>query len=251
VGTRALSSILVVSPGGDILIDGTVQEGAFQVLENIKGLGFRVEDVRLILNSHVHFDHAGGIAKIQQATGAQVAASPSSARVLTQGYPDSDDPQFGLHSRGLTPIEHVRILKDGETVAVGSLALTAHFTPGHTPGGTSWSWQSCEKQRCLNLVYADSLSPVSAEGFYFTRNSTYPTVMQDFDKSFAALGGLPCDILLTPHPGGSDMLERLQRRDSGADADAFITPDGCRQFVEASRADLSKRIDQEKRKERP
>jgi metallo-beta-lactamase class B len=206
VGTQALSSILIVSSEGHVLVDGTVQESATQIVENIKQLGFRVEDVRLILNSHVHFDHAGGIAKLQQVTGAQVAASPASAHVLIQGHLDPNDPQFGLHSRGLTPISHVRIIKDGETVTVGKLALTAHFTPGHTPGGTSWSWQSCEKQRCLSLVYADSLSPVSAEGFQFTRNSTYPTVMQDFAKSFAALSGLPCDILLTPHPGGSGIL---------------------------------------------
>jgi metallo-beta-lactamase class B len=250
VGTQALSSILVVSPQGHILIDGTVQEGASQILQNIRALGFRVQDVRLILNSHVHFDHAGGIAKLQRATRAQVAASPSSAHVLMQGHPDSDDPQFGLHSRGPTAIEHVRIIKDGETVTVGGLALTAHFTPGHTPGGTSWSWQSCEKRRCLTVVYADSLSPVSAEAFQFSHNSTYPTVLQDFDKSFAVLSALPCDILLTPHPGVSDTLERLQRRDSGA-ADAFIAPGACRQYVETSRANLSKRVDQERREKRP
>jgi beta-lactamase class D len=245
VGTRELSSILIVSPKGHILIDGTVQESASQIVGNIKELGFRIADVRLILNSHVHFDHAGGIAELQRASGAEVAASAQSARVLVRGHTDSDDPQFGLHSRGLTPIEHVRVIEDGEVLDVGPLKVTAHLTPGHTPGGTSWSWQSCEERRCLNVVYADSLSPVSAEDFQFSHNSAYPTVLQDFAKSFAVLDTLPCDILLTPHPGASDTLERLQRRDSESEPDAFIAPDACRQYAAASRATLTERVEHE------
>jgi metallo-beta-lactamase class B len=246
VGTHALSSILITSPGGHVLIDGTVQEAASQVAANIRALGFRVEDVRFILNSHVHFDHAGGIAALQKMSAAQVAASAPSAHVLMQGHADPDDPQFGSLLRGLTPIEHVRIIKDGETITVGRLALTAYLTPGHTPGGTSWTWASCVQASCLRVVYADSLSAISAEGFQFSHSPTYPGVLQDFAKSFAILSTLPCDILLTPHPEFSSTFERLRKRDSGANPNAFVDSNACHRYADAARSNLNRRLEQEK-----
>ncbi len=247
VGTRGLSSILITSGAGHVLIDGTMQEGAAQVAANIRALGFRVEDIRLILNSHAHFDHAGGLAALQRLSGAQVAASAASARVLLDGHSGPDDPQFASPSRGPEPLAHVRVIHDGQTLAVGALRVTAHFTPGHTPGGTSWTWQSCAKGRCLNIVYADSLSPVSAPGFKFSHNSAYPQVLEDFRKSFAVLGALPCDILLTPHPDVSDMPARLERRDSHAAPDAFISPSACREYAAAARSNLERRLASEQR----
>jgi len=244
VGTRALGSILITSPQGHILIDGTVQEGAPQVAAHIRALGFRVEDVRLILNTHVHYDHAGGIAALQRLSGAQVAASPSSARVLMQGHSDRDDPQFGSLLRAPTPIKHVRILRDGEELSVGTISVRAHFTPGHTPGGTSWTWRSCEGDRCLNIVYADSLSAVSADSFRFSHNTTYPNVLTDFGRSFDVLSSLPCDILLTPHPETSNVMGRLGERDAG-NAAAFIRSSACREYVEAARAALGQRLARE------
>jgi metallo-beta-lactamase class B len=242
VGTHALGAILIASDAGHVLIDGTVQEGAVQVAHNIRTLGFKVEDVRWILNSHAHFDHAGGMAALQRISGAQVAASASSARVLTQGHSGADDPQYASLTRGPDAIGQVRIIRDGETLVAGPLRVTAHFTPGHTPGGTTWTWQSCERSRCLNIVYADSLSAVSAPGFQFSHNAGYPTVLEDFQRSFAVLNALPCDILLTPHPDVSATLERLRRRDSGSDPDAFINANACHEYAAGARADLQRRI---------
>src|SRR5262249_32420260 len=148
------------------------------------------EDVKLILNSHVHYDHAGGLAELQRLSGARVAASTASAKVLKSGEPGVDDPQFGI----LPPIGRIdsgHTFKDSETLRVGPLAVTAHLTPGHTPGGTTWTWQSCEKDRCLHMVYADSLTAVSAPGFKFTQSASYPHAMQDFQKSFATVSALP------------------------------------------------------------
>jgi metallo-beta-lactamase class B len=248
VGTRALSSILITSRAGHVLIDGTVAEAAPQVSANIRALGFRVEDIRLILNSHVHFDHAGGLAALQHLSGARVAASAASARALTQGHSGPDDPQYGALSRGTAPLEHVQVVEDGETLQVGALRLTAHLTPGHTPGGTSWTWVSCEQARCLHLVYADSLSAISVDGFRFSHNSAYPNVLQDFARSFALLSALPCDILLTPHPEASDTWQRLQRRDAGSEADAFIDSDACRSYARSARAGLQKRLAEEQQR---
>jgi metallo-beta-lactamase class B len=242
VGTRGLSAILITSAAGHVLIDGTVPEGAPQVAENIRALGFKVGDIRLILNSHVHFDHAGGLAALQKLSGAAVAASPSSARALLQGHSGPDDPQYASLARSPDPLAHVRVIQDGETLAVGALRVTAHFTPGHTPGGTSWSWESCAHERCLHIVYADSLSAVSAPGFRFSHSADYPQVLDDFRKSFAVLAALPCDILLTPHPDASDMLGRLARRDSGADPGAFINAKACGEYAAAGRTNLTRRL---------
>jgi metallo-beta-lactamase class B len=239
VGTRGISSILVTSDEGHVLIDAGVAEAAPQVAANIRALGFRIKDVRLILNSHVHFDHAGGLAALQHLSGAQVAASASSAKVLESGRSGRDDPQFGSLGRGTEPIHHIRVIADGEQVKVGTLVLTAHFTPGHTPGGTSWSWKSCEHDRCLNIVYADSLSAIAADGFKFSDGNAHPHALSDFEKSFQVLKSLPCDILLTPHPEGSDMFERLERRN-------FVDPNACREYADEARANLERRVAHEK-----
>jgi metallo-beta-lactamase class B len=241
VGVRGLSSILITSDRGHVLIDGGLAESAPRIVASVHELGFRIEDVKLILNSHVHFDHAGGIAELQRLSGATVAASPSSAKVLKRGHSGPDDPQFGS-SRGIEPVAHVRVVHDGETLRVGPLELTARLTAGHTPGGTTWSWQSCEKERCLNVVYADSLTPVSADGFRFTGNTTYPNVLNDFEKSFSTLDTLPCDILLTPHPDASDLWVRLEKRDRGGEVDAFVDAMACRHFADAARQQLKARV---------
>jgi metallo-beta-lactamase class B len=246
VGTRALSSILITSSAGHILIDGTVPEAVPQLVANIRALGFRVEDVRLLLNSHDHFDHAGGLAALQRLSGAEVAARAPSARVLRQGHSDPDDPQYGSLARGPERVAHVRVIGDGETVSVGPLRLTAHATAGHTPGGTSWTWTSCESARCLHILYADSLSAISAPGFKFSANATYPNALQDFHRSFATLAALPCDILLTPHPEVSDTLARQKQRQAGAAADALVDPEACRRYARQAREDLETRVAQER-----
>lgn len=240
VGTHGLSAILLTSSAGDVLIDAGLPESAPLIEANIRALGFRVEDIKLILNSHAHFDHAGGIAALERASGATVAASPWSARVLERGASLPDDPQYGI-GFAYPPVHGVRVIADGETVHVGPLALTAHFTPGHTPGGTTWTWRACEGDRCLDLVYADSQTPVSADGFSFTHSSTYPSVLSDFAHAFAVLEHLPCDVLLTPHPGASQMWERLAARDRG-DASALVDRDACRRYAATGRQQLARRV---------
>jgi len=244
VGVAALSSILVTSDQGDILIDGDLNESAPQIAAHIQALGFKLHDIKLIMNSHAHYDHAGGIAQLQRLTRARVLVSPWSAGVLKRGTSPKDDPQFGILNP-IAPVARVGTIHDGETVHVGPLALTAHFTPGHTRGGTSWAWQSCEKGRCLNIVYADSLSTAAGPDFHFSANKTYPDVLKDFDSSFATVSALPCDILLTPHPDVSHTMDRLAERDQG-EADAFVNPEACRQFVASARDAMQKRVAEEK-----
>jgi metallo-beta-lactamase class B len=229
-----------------VLIDGTLAMSAPQIMANIRALGFRVEDIKVILNSHAHFDHAGGIAAIQRASDAQVAASAWSAATLERGMSDSADPQFAI-DLPFPAVPSVRVIADGETIRVGALALTAHFTPGHTPGGTSWTWVSCEHDRCLNMLYADSQTAVSADDFLFTNSSTYPAAVKDFEHGLATLARLPCDILMTTHPDASNLIERLAARDSGTVAD-LRDPALCKDYVARSRAAVLSRFERERAK---
>ena len=240
VGPRGLSVILVTSDEGHVLIDAALPESAGAVASSVRLLGFKVEDIRLIVNSHAHFDHAGAIAELQRVSAATVAATPWSASVLASGDAPRSDPQFGV----LPPIARVtniRAVSDGETLRVGPLAMTAHETPGHTPGGTSWTWRSCDGNACADLVYADSLTAVSADGFLFTRSRDYPNALADFEKSFRTLETVPCGILLTPHPQASGLWERVEHRDAGR-IDAMKDPAACRQYVERAREGLRKRV---------
>jgi metallo-beta-lactamase class B len=239
VGTNGLGAILIHSPTGSVLIDGGLPESAEQIVANIRSLGFVVEDVRLILNSHAHFDHAGGIAALQRATGATVAASAPSAADLERGTGGRDDPQFGV-LLPYPPATHVRRIADGETLHAGTVSVTAHFTPGHTPGGTTWSWRECEGSRCLDLVYADSQTPVSADGYFYSRGPG-PTGAQQFERGFAVLERLRCDVLLTPHPSASRLWERIAARDSGR-VNALVDPTACGRLAATGRAALAKRL---------
>jgi metallo-beta-lactamase class B len=244
VGVRGLSTILITSDNGHVLIDGGSRESAPQIAASIRTLGFRVEDVRLILNSHAHFDHAGGIAELQRLSRAAVVASAWNAGVLESGGPGRGDPQ----SATMTPIDRVAnviTVADGETMQIGAITIRAQLTPGHTPGGTTWSWQSCENARCLNLVYADSLTAVSSGAFRFTTSAEYPTALADFAKSFNVLESVRCDILLLPHPEFSDIFGKLARREAGA-ADAFVDPDACRRYGTTSRQGLQARLVRER-----
>ena len=232
-----MSSILVTSRAGHVLMDGALPESVPQIVANIRSLGFRIQDVKLIVNSHVHFDHAGGIAELERLSGARVVASQSSAAVMTKTGLGRDDPQYGAIPP-IALVKHVETLRDGESFRAGEVAVTAHLTPGHTPGGTSWTWTSCQDSRCLNMVYADSLTPVSAGAFQFTRSREYPGAVQDFEKSFAFLAAVPCDILLTTHPDVSNLWDRLEKRQQGVLPD----PRACRQLAAHAREQLQRRV---------
>ena len=246
VGTKGLGSILITSSSGHVLIDGALPESAKQIEHNIAALGFALREVKFILNSHVHFDHAGGIARLQQASGAVLAVSAPSAIVFKTGKTESDDPQFG----SLPDIEKVaklRVVSDGETLKVGDLEFTSHLTPGHTPGGTTWTWQSCERGRCLNMVYADSLNAISAPGYRFTDTKRAPNGAQLLETSMRKVMALPCDVPIAPHPELVGLFDKLARREAGAANNPFIDPDGCRRYVALARERLDKRLAEEAR----
>ncbi len=237
VGPHGLSVILIASQHGLVLIDGALAESAPAIAEGIKALGYDVHDVKVILTTHVHMDHAGGIAALQKMSGARVLGSPWSAEVLKAGGVATDDPQYG-DIRGIAPVAKVGTVKDGETVKVGPIAVTAHFTPGHTPGGVSWTWKSCEGDRCYAMVYADSVTAVSRDGYKF---ADHAQLLTGFEKSFRFLETVPCDVLMTPHPDASDFWERVD----GGKREALSDPGGCRQLAADGRGALKMRLGDE------
>jgi metallo-beta-lactamase class B len=241
VGTGGLSSLLVTSPQGHILLDGALPQSAPLIRKNIEALGFRIEDVKLILNSHAHWDHAGGIAALQRASGAEVAASPASARGLEAGTNVEEDPQFELHDPvHVAKVKNVRVIQDGEVVTVGPLKLTAHLLPGHTPGATTWTWKSCEQGVCRDMVYADSLTAVAGEDFHFIGDDKHPDISASFRASIAKLGALPCDVVISTHPGFTDTFEKLAQRTR--DHNPFVAPGGCKALADSSMQALEKRL---------
>lgn len=241
VGTAQLSAILIRTNDGLILIDGALPQSAPLIDANIRALGFDTAEIKLIVTSHTHFDHVGGVAALQRATGAMVAASPSSAQALREGRPTSDDPQFASPDNRFPRVVDVTVIADGEALNVGDVAITPHFTPGHTPGGTTWTWRSCEQERCLNIVYADSLNAVSADGFLFTTRSGRSPLVDNFRRSIRTVEALPCDILLSPHSDFFGMADKLRRRGEGQ-SDVFVDPTACRRYVAAASARLDRRI---------
>ena len=242
VGVAGLSSVLIASDKGLILLDGGLPQSAPLIDASIRKLGFRTADVRLIVNSHAHYDHAGGIAALQRASGAVVAASASGARAIQDGEPPADDPQygFGKDANRFPAVKRVKTVADGETLRVGDLAVTAHLTPGHTPGSTTWTWRSCDGSRCLAIVYGDSLNPVSAPGFRFTGDATHPSIEATFCQSVATVERLPCDILLTVHPSFAAMEEKFRRQREKPDLEPFVDAMACKTYA----ADAAKRLDQ-------
>ncbi|MEZ4429603.1 MAG: subclass B3 metallo-beta-lactamase [Nannocystaceae bacterium] len=245
VGVAGLSSVLIATTEGLVLLDGGLPQSARRIDANIRTLGFRTEDVRLIVNSHEHYDHAGGIAALQQLSGARVVASAEGARALMQGAPTEDDPQRRSGHEAANrfpPVAMVDVIHDGEALTVGDVTLIAHRTPGHTPGSTTWTWRSCEGDTCLSVVYADSLNAVSDDGFRFTGDGARPSAVPAFERSIATVDRLPCDVLLSVHPDFSGLDAKLTARARGTTPDPFIDENACHAYAAAAAERLARRV---------
>jgi len=249
VGPAGVSSVLIASNAGLLLVDGALPQSVPIIDAGIRALGFRTEDIKLILNGHAHYDHAGGIAALQRFTGARVAAGAPGVAALEAGKPTPDDPQAAFSNSAFPPVKNVHGVVDGEVLRVGDVAIVAHRTPGHTPGSTTWTWKSCEGSRCLDVVYADSISAVSAPGFRFTGDATHPSLVPTMRASIAKVAALPCDVMIGAHPFVVDLDGKLKRRAAQPNGpNPFIDPGACRALADQMTKGLDARIGEEGRR---
>lgn len=238
VGTCGITAILVTSPAGHVLIDGGPAEAAPLILANIRRLGFDPREVRYLLSSHEHFDHAGGLAALKQATGARFVVRAAGRAALESGRTDPADPQ-GTMLHPFAPIHVDRVIADGGAVRIGGLTFTAHATPGHTAGSTSWTWRACERPgSCTTITYADSLSALAMEGYRFT---DHPALIATWRATYAKVAALPCALLVTPHPGASNLFARL------AGEAPLSDPGACRSYAAGARTRFEQRLAEEAR----
>ena len=197
IGTEGLSAVLIRTPEGAMLVDGGLPRAAGMLLERLRALGVGPGELRWIVHSHAHADHAGPLAAVARATGARIATNAESAALLARG--GTDDLHFG-DDHAFPPAQAGRLLQDGEAIELGALRAVAHFTPGHTPGSLSWTWTDTRDGRPVRIAYVDSLS---APGYRLVGHPRQPRIVEDYRRTFARVRALPCDLLLTPHPDAS------------------------------------------------
>jgi len=234
VGTAGVSALLIDAGAELVLLDGGLPQSAAHIVASIRQLGFDPKAIRTIVSSHAHFDHAGGIAALQRLSGARVLSSEAGVLALRAGDLLADDPLFaeGFENRAFPAVPQAIAVADGVELAIGDLVLRGVYTPGHTPGGMSWHWRSCEGARCLNMVYADSLGPVAATGYRFIDG--LGSVLRN---SIAAVAEFDCDILVTTHPFQFDLQGKAIRG-----RESFVDAAACRRYAAAALQQLEQRL---------
>jgi metallo-beta-lactamase class B len=241
VGTKGLSAYLVGSKQGAILLEGTTAENATLIERNIKAVGVPLTRVRLIVSDHAHYDHVGGIARIKRDTGAVFDASAGDAPALRSGVPGGETDYEPIR---FPPVAVDHVVHDGETVRVGDVSLTANLTPGHTPGCTTWSTTVRDGGRNLHILFLCSLT---VAGNVLVGNRAYPTIVADYERTFAKLSAMRADIVLTSHPEMADILQREARVRAG-DLNAFIDPRALPSIVAKWRTNFEHELAEARRK---
>ena len=225
VGAIEIGSFLITTRKGHILLDGGFVETAPQIEQNVAQLGFKLEDVKILLNRHAHFDHAGGLAELKQKTGAKLIASERDAELLRNG--GHGDFRFG-DTLPFPPVQVDQIIGDGEPIQLGGQELIALLTPGHTKGNTTWTTKVSDGAKSYDVVFAGS---PTALDYQLVGKESYPGIASDFEKTFAVLKKLPCDIFLSDHGSFFSFEQKRERLARGENPNPFIDPDGYRRFV--------------------
>lgn len=226
VGTNGIAQFLIATPAGHILLDSGFEASVPRLRANIEALGFKLGDVKLLLTSHAHIDHVQGHALVRRLTGAEVVASAADARFVTAGG-KGESVFDGIYAWTPCPVD--RVVEDGARVTLGGTTLVAHLTPGHTMGATTWTMQIVDEGRTLDVVFFPSanINP----GVRLVGNPRYPTIAEDFSRSFATWRALPCDVFLGVHGLFYGLEEKHSRLGHGG-PNPFIDPVGYRQFLD-------------------
>jgi len=235
VGTQGLAAYLIKSPDGAVLLDGTLEQNGDLIEHNIESLGVPLRQVKLLISDHAHNDHVGALAQLKKDTGAPFAASAGDQYALEHGWPRG---QFNYTPTGFPPITVDRVVSDDETIHAGSIAVTAHLTPGHTPGCTSWSTTVHEDGRAVNVLF---LCSITVAGNVLVKNGVSPNIVADFTNTFNKLQGMKADVVLTSHPEMADVLGREARHQPGH-RNPFIDPTELATIVGHARKDFAESL---------
>lgn len=239
VGVLGVSSFLITTPEGHILLDGGLPESAPIIRDNIAALGFKLADVKILIHSHAHFDHVGGLAALKEWTGARMIASEADAPQLERG--GRGDFHFG-DRLPFTPIKVDRRIKDGERVTLGGRTLTARITPGHTRGCTNWVMTASEGGRSYQVVVVGSMS---VPGYSLVGNKNYPEIAADYERSFQILKQIPCDVFLAAHGWFFALTERMKKLEAGG-KNPFIDPSAYSEYLSAAERSFRQTLERQR-----
>ena len=231
VGASDIASFLIATPAGDIVINSGFEETVPVIRAGIEKLGFHVKDVKILLASHAHNDHVEGMAALKTLTGAKVMIMDGDAGVISTGG-KGDFRWEGIAS--WTPCKVDRVLHDGDTVSLGGVTLTAHLTPGHTKGNTTWTLpvEDGGKKYDVVIVGSTSINP----GVHLVNNPKYPNIAEAYARSFRVLRALSCDVFLGAHTGFYNGAEKYRRLKAGEKPNPFIDPTGYREYIDRTEA---------------
>jgi len=236
VGASGVSSYLIISPEGHVLIDTGFEQTVPIIRENVKTLGFRMEDIKFILASHAHGDHTGGHALAKELTGARIVMSEADAALQASGGRDD----FMDEVMPYRPARADRIVRDGEQIKLGSIVLTAHLTPGHTKGCTTWTMIAEEGGQRNNVVFFGSTSVLAK----LVNNAKYPEIARDYAATFRKLKALPCDVFLAPHASFFGLEEKA--RDVGTGKNPFVDVKAFQKYVTTAEQNFLKQLEKER-----
>jgi metallo-beta-lactamase class B len=235
VGSAGLACYLITTSAGNILLDTGYPDMASQIEGNIQALGFKLTDIKILLSSHAHIDHGGGMAEFKRATGAGLVAMAEDAPYFESG--GHNDVLFG--DRNLFPPVHVdRLIHDGDRVTLGGVTMTAHRTPGHTPGNTTWTMVTSDQGKTYHVVFFGIVTPFPNTDF--SANRAYPNMKADWQKTMEVLPTLPCDVFLASNGSFYNMEQKHDALLAHADPNPFIDPAGCKAYVDRGEATLQK-----------
>jgi len=240
VGSKGLASYLITTPQGNIIINSSLESSVPLIKASVEKLGFKFGDTKILLISHSHWDHDAGSAAVKKETGAQYMVMDADVPVVESG--GKEDFQYWNQPNTLYPPAKVdRVLHDGDTVKLGGVTLTAHKTPGHTKGCTTWTFQTTDKGKTYNVVIIGS--PNVNAGYKLVNNTRYPEIAKDYETTFRVLKSLPCDIFLGAHGDYYGLLAKYPKLQAGG-ANPFVDPAGYKAYVaereQAFRAELKK-----------
>lgn len=224
VGTRGLSSFLIVTPAGGIIVDSGEAESVPFIRANVEKLGLRLSDVKILLTGHAHFDHVGGHADLKRLTGAQVMVMDADREALESGVDRS-----ALGGPGWKPVAIDRVLKDGDTVTLGGVTLTAHLTPGHTQGCTTWTMEAGQDGKKYRMAFTGSVT--INEGVHLVGNTRVPAIAEHYAQAFRVLNGLKADVFVAQHGGVFALEDKARRASADPRVNPFVDPDGYQRFV--------------------